>query len=336
MKLQEQMSSAVEEQVAETFPAYDAAKCDKPDSDTSSQDGQSLSQTASTPSMDNSGIESSESDSSPRATSAPEDLQPEDARTTPVVKASMNFDDIESDSDSDVDNADYAGMHVSMTQELRKPSDSEMANAPVMWCSLPKSPSNADGSTAEMPQISGWMAVTVPIECAPAGAFDGLWKNNADEKILIEKLEIMFESGMTWNMEMHSVNNLSVTVEGQTIDAQLNATGTQLLWSDGDVWNFFGSAQDGPSECLPQPAMEIPMEMPMMMPYYPQEGCMMSPPVYDEQMMANEQMMGMPAMSNWMPTPAPSDNDICWDWKKKGWCRSTNCKWYHPEPEASY
>jgi len=340
----------VEEEAVETFPAYVAAKCDKPDSDTSSQDGQSLSQTASTLSMVNSGIASSESDSSPRATSTPEEPQPEEDCTTedaqpepkesmqlPVGNASMNFDDIESDSDSEVDTADYAGMQLSMPQELPNPSDAEMANAPVMWCSLPTSPSMADGSTAEMPQISGWMAVIVPTECAPAGAFDGLWKNNADEKILIDKLEIMFECGMTWNMEMHSVNNLSVTVEGQTIDAQLDASGTQLLWSDGDVWNFFGSAQDGPTECPPQPAMEIPMEMPMMMPYYPEEGCMMSPPVYDEQMMGNEQMMGMPAMCDWMPTPAPSDKwEICWDWKKKGRCPRTTCEWYHPEPEASF
>merc|ERR1719217_1226555 len=102
-----------------------------------------------------------------------------------------------------------------------------------------------------MPQIEGWVAVAVPTECVPPGAFDGLWKNNADEKILIEKLEIMFESGVTWYMEMHSLTTLSVEVDGEKVDAELDSTGEKLFWSEGDVWTFLGGVEEAPPQCAP-------------------------------------------------------------------------------------
>merc|ERR1719443_1074385 len=105
----------------------------------------------------------------------------------------------------------------------------------------------------------------MPAECAPPGAFDGLWKNMADEKILIEKLEIMFESGVTWQMEMHSLTKISVEIDGENVDGELDGSSGNLLWSDGDVWTFHGHAQEIQAN-EPMPETQMPcMMVPCMM-----------------------------------------------------------------------
>lgn len=245
--------------------------------------------------------------------------------TEPISEITrVNFDDVASDTDSDASCVLNSHEGISTPDELESPSS--MSNPPVMWCSLPQGPGSFDENSQfpmMMPQIEGWVAVAVPTECAPPGAFDGLWKNNADEKILIEKLEIMFESGVTWYMEMHSLTTLSVEVDGEKVDAELDSTGEKLFWSDGDVWTFFGRVEEDPPQCAPcapQPVPELPC---MMMPFLP------------ENMPLAE--VAMPLESEWVPdVPKPAEKwEICWDWSKKGWCpRGCNCEWYHPMPET--
>jgi hypothetical protein len=188
--------------------------------------------------------------------------------------------------------------------------EAEIAAAPVMWCTAPQGP------------VDGWVAVAIPTECAPPGAFDGLWKNSSDEKILIERLEIMFESGVTWDMEMLSLTNVSVTIEGETVYGELDPSGERLLWSDGDVWTFFGQSSDSPQNAA-QTMGDVPC---MMMPIMPEnitvcEFCEEAP---------------MPSASQWMPQQMEKW-EICWDWQQKGWCpRGANCEWYHPSPDAPF
>jgi len=237
----------------------------------------------------------------------------------------VNFDDIESDTDSDMDEFDQPSAPCNTLAPYNVQSSHDIANAPVMWCSVPQGPSVInENAPYVMPQIDGWVAVAVPTECAPPGAFDGLWKNNADEKILIEKLEIMFESGITWGMEMHSLTNISVQVDGQTLHAELDITGQNLLWSDGDTWAFFGQVQD-PPECAP--CIMVEESFP--------ESCMMMPCMMPETFAGFEDMSMLP-MNQW-PSPPVDNFDLCWDWAKKGQCpRGSNCEWHHPMQEACF
>lgn len=253
---------------------------------------------------------------------------------TPFDLACINFDDIESDTDSDVGFVEQGNASSPMADALQSCAD--IGNTPVMWCNPG---AMCEGSQFPM-HIDGWVPVAVPIECAPAGAFDGLWKNNADEKILIEKLEIMFESGVSWDMEMHSVTNISVTLKDQIFYAELGCSGTQLLWSDGDVWTFHGLPQSIAEEAT----SEVPcMMMPEMMPIPTNAEDMQILPVdcsYQEQMMmhfpAAEEVQMFPTGQKCMPANG-EQWEICWDWQKKGWCsRGSSCEWYHPEPEHSF
>jgi len=227
------------------------------------------------------------------------------------AQAGVNWGDIESDTDSEAD--EDPDEHPSARHEAH--NKSEMISAPVMWCS---SPTNA------MAHVEGYMAVTLPKECAPPGAFDGLWKSKADEKILIEQLEIMFESGVVWDMEMHSLTEISVTIDGEKIYGERDITGQELLWSNGDKWFFFGEASPRAQDALPCSPGSI-TELPcMMMPFVPGGF-----PVTQD--------MTMPPRSEWIPRQElPGQWDVCWDWGKKGWCaRGADCTWYHPMPEAS-
>lgn len=109
----------------------------------------------------------------------------------------------------------------------------DLDSVPVLWCSVP------EGS------VEAWVAIALPAESAPPGAFDGLWVNNAEEKILIQRLEVMFESGVTWHMDMHSLDSISVfAAHGRRMCAEVvrDKFAKKLLWSDGDVWSFFGEA----------------------------------------------------------------------------------------------
>jgi hypothetical protein len=250
------------------------------------------------------------------------DADDDDDTELPIDVVHVNFDDIVSDSGSEVSDGNMQEQ-VATPEELYLP---ESSNAPSMWCNLPQSPSHIDEvspSHAMMPQMEGWVAVAVPTECAPPGPFDGLWKNTADERILIEKLEIMFESGVTWVMEMHSLTRLSVEVDGEKVYGDLDSSAGQLHWSDGDVWVFFGMAQD-----TVQPVVDVIPELPC-------QPCMMLP--FAPEAMPLVDHMSMPSPNN-QCIPTNAENwEICWDWKKKGWCpRGGQCEWYHPAPETSF
>jgi hypothetical protein len=64
--------------------------------------------------------------------------------------------------------------------------------------------------------------------------------NRDGEKILIERLEILFESGVAWTMTMLSPTQISVDIEGVEFTAELDQEAEHLVWSDGDVWDFHG------------------------------------------------------------------------------------------------
>lgn len=167
-----------------------------------------------------------------------------------------------------------------------------------------------------VPVMEGWVAVAVPAECAPAGApgpFDGLWTNLAKERIVIDHEDILFESGMKWVMEMTSVSTLSVTVGGEVFTATLDASAQQLLWSDNDVWTCVGQT-DGQQQWASRREAEG------------------MPPVLFE---GEQQFQTMPMMAP-MAIPCapvvpqePETWEVCWDWRKKGWCpRGRDCEWY--------
>jgi hypothetical protein len=254
------------------------------------------------------------------------DLQPEEAAPnnvklsdTPVSTnlSYVNFDAIESDTDSDIGCEGYSREHVLARTDIQPAN--EVSNAPVMWCS----PGIVDENSP-----MNWVAVAVPTECAPPGAFDGLWKSSSDEKILIERLEIMFESGVAWNMEMHSLTSISVEVGGQKIYAELDGNGEKLLWSDGDVWTFFGQVDDPPQQCATQAVPELPC---MMMPFIPEGAA-----VEDVPMPPQNQWIPR-SVDTWEPVQRPETWELCWDWEKKGRCpRGVNCEWYHPMPESYF
>jgi len=215
-------------------------------------------------------------------------------------------------------------------------STPQTMSAPVKWSDVNQG--TVDPSVM-MSQVE-WMAVAVPAECAPGGTCDGLWKNGADEKILIEKLDIMFESGVTWKMEMHSLTNISVEVNGETNHAELDMNGGRLLWDDGDVWTFYGQAGDT-SPCTPQPVTELPCMMSptganqvpySMMPFFPKS------PTGAQEVLMQPQYQCTPTNGNWnAPADETTENwEVCWDWSKKGWCKKgTQCKWYHPAAEGN-
>lgn len=246
---------------------------------------------------------------------------------SPCIDAvcSVNFDNI-----IDCDNVSERSFG-----NIKTPSEPDSlpqhAGAPVMWCSMPQSPSGADGNSTFPvmgPQIGGWMAVAMPAECAPAGALDGLWVNDANERILIDKLKIMFDSGITWDMTMHSLTEISVMVDDEKFTAELDNSGCRLLWSDGDVWTFSGQAQQ-PSEESQQWTPEAMSELPCMSPGDLSAFSCMMVPIFPE----NAQLPP-PPKNQVIPRDAKKW-EICWDWKKKGCCpRGASCDWYHPAPES--
>jgi hypothetical protein len=260
----------------------------------------------------------------------------------------VNWDLIESDSDDESD----AVVQCSPAS----------GNAPILWCSAPPSPMHAD-SGAMMGQVGGWIPVTMPIECAPTGTLDGRWMNLDGEKILIERLEIMFESGVIWNMQMHSPTQISIEIEGAKFDAELDEDGEHLIWSDGDIWDFHGRVEDAAQPqasdeasqaqwCQPQFGEPTQVEADSLQPSWTCQEFTLQAPMQDmADGMVWEVMPGMqmisdgflippmevladpPAMSLNQMMPAEAQQwEICWDWKKKGCCpRGVSCDWYHPE-----
>merc|ERR1719387_2881650 len=109
---------------------------------------------------------------------------------------------------------------------------------------------------------------------------------------------------------MHSMNEISVEVDGEEHRAEFDGCG-KLTWSDGDVWMFM---------CHSPTAAATGMMPCMTMPFMQCEPC--------------EEPVRMPSQ---LPPQSAEKWEICWDWKKKGWCpRGAKCDWYHPEPDTPW
>jgi hypothetical protein len=261
-------------------------------------------------------------------------------------------------------------------EELVHPCSPQENSAPVLWCGVPQ------GACAD-----GYMAVAIPIECAPPGALDGFWKNASGEDISIERLKIAFKSGVTWDMKMHSPTKISVFLGDQEFEAELDSQGEHLHWSDGDVWTFAGQNQvAAPQDLQPQPQVyhdtaqpqnfelqHAQMEQPLQQqqwdyPTWEEQPIQMAPqleahwnchnsmasPLMDNSVMGDATMLvtdclplaqvdccpvfveqSMMVPQNQVVPQDAEKWEICWDWKKKGWCpRGCECEWYHPSAES--
>lgn len=204
-------------------------------------------------------------------------------------------------------------------------SPREMGMSPLMWCGMPQ-PEFEGGNAAIpqlIPQIEGWMPILVPAEHAPPGAFDGIWQNSQGERILIDHSEIAFETGITWVMQVHSLTDFSVKVEDEEFVAMLDSETRSLKWSDGDTWTCIGQTENQQQWAnVAPPDPEVP--------------CLL----WDAAQVAGEPFFPPEMLPQQQPLntliPKDAENwEICWDWKKKGWCpRGVACDWYHPLPEV--
>jgi hypothetical protein len=200
--------------------------------------------------------------------------------------------------------------------------------SPIVWCGMPQP---EFGTVCEnvgfsqmippggvIPQIEGWMPILVPAEHAPPGAFDGIWTNNAGERIVIEHSEITFDSGVQWAINMRSMTNISVDVEDEEFEAELDPETRCLKWSDGDVWTCVGQTENQQQWAnVTQPDPDVPCLL--------WEGAQVTGEPF---LMPPE--MPPPPLNTQIPEDA-ENWEICWDWKKKGWCpRGIACDWYHP------
>jgi hypothetical protein len=188
--------------------------------------------------------------------------------------------------------------------------------------------------------------------------------NREGEKILIERLEIFFESGVAWTMTMLSPTQISVDVEGVEFTAELDQEAEHLIWSDGDVWDFHGRVdiEDPPQQIAeglqiqwPDKTCSAPSEQPEVVlqqswdclafgePFIPIEpmqdatNCLMweglpltceGTPFMSQE--ATTEQLSLSPVNQMLPADA-KEWEICWDWKKKGCCpRGVACDWYHP------
>lgn len=279
-KVQVQKESAQQIAVGKAATPVVSASLDvKSDSDSLSQDDQSpgslsMASTASTLSMVSTGVESCESEASLSGVQLNDDSTNDADSQTMTVEAPsvelqepsvsadtidvelveedgenmqnevvvsqnapchVNFDDIMSDSDSDAEEIQDC---VPMQGDVQ--GVAELANPPVVWCDAPVGT-----------QIDGWVAVAVPTqEYEKPGAFDGIWKNNEGEIIVIDKVQITLESGVVLAIKMQSSSNLSVDINSEEYSAQCEFTdGVGMLrWSDGDVWTYQGQVQEAAAD----------------------------------------------------------------------------------------
>lgn len=246
------------------------------------------------------------------------------------IDGHVNFDGVRPDMEAFGDHE-----HISTPDEFQ--GFPEMASAPIIC--YPEMTTMLSTVPQMMPQADGWVAVAMPAEYAPNGAFDGYWKNNEGENISIDKLNIAFESGVSWDMEMHSLTSISVHINGQEHRAEFDGL-ENLLWSDGDVWIYVGphAQQDASMEssCISMPFNGIAsVESPCMsMPFNGICSGYMEQP-FSAEVAAMEEVQ-MPMMSQCIPKNA-KNWETCWDWSKKGFCpRGAKCDWYHPVPESSF
>jgi hypothetical protein len=231
------------------------------------------------------------------------------------LSAEVSKDHLETDARSE---SDDVCVHQSTPEGISTPE----------MCLSPRGP-EAEPSTwcmPQVPQIEGWVAVAVPAEFAPPGApgpFDGLWTNRAEERIVIDHDEILFEGGMQWVANMMSVTSFSVFLGEEEFTAELDMASHTLSWSDGDVWSCVGQ-----TDCQQRWAAA-------------REAEGMPPVLFEgEQYFQMAPMPAQPAMVLEAPVDLPKNQlipqdakswEVCWDWAKKGWCkRGSACEWYHP------
>jgi hypothetical protein len=227
---------------------------------------------------------------------------------------------VQSEVQSEVESIRVSVEGISTPEVCLSPRD--MGTSPMMWCGVPQPEFGgcAPDCFQQLPQIEGWMPILVPAEHAPPGAFDGIWTNSLDERIVIQHSEIIFESGIRWAIRMIDPTAFSVEVEGEEFEAELENETRCLKWSDGDTWTCIGQTENqqqwaGVPVAAPDPDVLMAWEgqvageqfFPVEMPMPPQQPLNTQIPKEAE---------------NW---------EICWDWKKKGWCpRGVACDWYHP------
>lgn len=197
----------------------------------------------------------------------------------------------------------------------------DMGASPLLWCGVPQTEFSSGCESAPfpplVPQIEGWMPILVPAEHAPPGAFDGIWKNSLDERIVIQHSEITFDSGIKWAIRMHSHTMFSVEVEDEEFEAELDPETRCLEWSDGDTWTCIGQTENQQQwATVTQSDPDVP--------------CLL----WEGAQVAGEAFFPAEMPPQPLNTQIPEDAknwEICWDWKKKGWCpRGVACDWYHP------
>jgi hypothetical protein len=200
-------------------------------------------------------------------------------------------------------------------------SPRDMGSTPPVWRGV-----NQPEYISHEVQIEGWIPVAVPAHLAPPGAFDGLWKNSCNEKIVIDRSEVIFESGEKWFIQQHSLTNLSVHVGDEKFEADLDLASHCLKWSDGDVWIFEGQTENQQHWAAAASAPQDPA-----VPQILWEGAQLT----GEQFFPMDIGVvdaGMLPKNMVIPEDAQKW-EICWDWSKKGWCpRGCDCDWYHPAP----
>jgi hypothetical protein len=201
----------------------------------------------------------------------------------------------------------------------------EMSTSPVAWSGMnpiefDHSPMTADSQdfTAMLPQVEGWIPVILPAEQAPPGPFDGIWKNQAQERIEINHSDIVFESGEKWMLQMLSPTSLCVHFGDEEFQAELNPESLTLSWNDGDLWMRMDQTENQKQWAVASPQnADVPCLL--------WEGAQLTGEHFFEE--------STPVV-NKIPDDA-QEWEICWDWSKKGWCSRKDCEWYHPEQLAS-
>lgn len=280
-----------------------------------------MAQTASTPSMLK--LDSIENDETPieNLPSLDEDIvSPSDEVLSEpeVVMAPLEneeVEEIESDNDDALVSSPAEG--ISTPEVCLTPRDS----APVMWSQLDSPAVSENVVDPQMIAPEGWMAVAVPIEYAPPGPFDGIWTNGLDERIEIDHSEIIFENGTRWVMQVQSMTDFAVDVGGEEFCAELDLDAQKLTWNDGDVWTMVGQTPHQKNWEASKDNTEVPC-----IPLW--EG---EPAFFPVETMPMEPISPPPMPKNMMIPEDAANWEVCWDWKKKGWCpRGDGCDWYHP------
>jgi len=226
--------------------------------------------------------------------------------------------------------ADASGVCDVSTTE---PTPRSVENATITQCILPAGPqTDSEFGKESQPdfQVEAWVPVAIPLEYVTVSSdgetilsacfFNGFWQNNQNERVMIEGVELRFESGPVWLMKEQNFHGFTVELNGVEYMAEIVAGGQQIIWSDGDIWTCIGRFQhersplwiSDPSQlecimCASDTSVTAPSE---------------KVSVDDVAASAGEAANGLDDESNW---------DVCWEWSKSQWCRKgAACKWKHP------